>query len=784
MGMVGEAPNLDVQLKYPHTSGLAMVGRPVVAALLFSLTLVAAVAATSSPTGGAPSPPSPVTTTHTYTGTTTHTWTTSSSPPTEQYVRGMVCVGNEYSYEPYMGCQGPGIPYATVRVWGNGFDRTLTTDEWGNYFIESLPVATYTLSATRTGFEAAELRTEPYGPFDISLQPLKVEVRGRVTDIDGNPVAEAELSFCCSTPGVTVLSSGPDGNFQASLLAGPYTLDVTRAGFARVNMQVFVDGTGPTDVQMQPLPPQDALLQGTVRDQHGNPVAGLILYMEQYECCGNEGYRGQYDCGYGMPGAQGCPEAVTPIPVDYRNRTETDAAGRFRIHAYTGGSMNVHSEDSRYSPFWDSVWIDSPAVTHDIQVIRYPERDHPLTGRVVDAVTGRGIASYSVQVEGLEFGRYECSEDSRISSYAYGSGYSYAPPPPTASYAYEERYSTYATAYPAPMPASPPYPGHGYRDYPYESGCAIRIQADGSFAGNVTAGYSRIRVHANQQCTETQDAGGGYRRTCGPEYLPYVQSLMLAEGNATKLVIRLQPKPAPDAVVSGYLVDARTKLALPLGHIEFSNDEVPGHGYATTDGDGSYRIRLRSGYHTVTARVPGYFDWQGTILVKSGEMPFDVLLTPGRIQDGGGYPNKGDCCWGTGTVYPMPVECYECAGGGAAVAHSGTHSPAVTYTATYTATTQACNGSNGCAAAPMGAPAPMPGGGVTTQQIPVTDSEADARDSAQGYVDLGGNLGPYDPEARAKLLAAESAPQGSPALGIALVAIGLLVGVVAIRRRL
>ncbi|MFO1533653.1 MAG: carboxypeptidase-like regulatory domain-containing protein [Thermoplasmatota archaeon] len=224
----------------------------------------------------------------------------------------------------------------------------------------------------------------------------------------------------------------------------------------------------------------------------------------------------------------------------------------------------------------------------------------------------------------------------------------------------------------------------------------------------------------------------------------------LAADRKTTLDITLVQRPGPDAVVSGYVLDADTHKAIPHATISFANQDNGAYGQATTDQDGSYKVRLRSGYHSITVSVyrndgrpGGYLTWQGILDVPAGDNDFDVTLTPGEESGG------GPCCYayaeGTATAAPaMGGPGYD-AGSGGGAAHGGM--------------TQDVGKANGLTSAPSG--------------------------SAQDFEDLGGGLGPYDAQSRHKLLQTQ-APDGSkasPHLELP-VLVGLLGLLALVRRRL
>lgn len=450
--------------------------------------------------------------------------------------------------------------------------------------------------------------------------------------------------------------------------------------------------------------PTDAVLQGRVLDQSGKPVSGAQVSAYNY---GPVYYAEDGSSGSGSSD----DPAVSRAPYYGGNNTMTDADGRFSMGVYSGENQLSVWHDG-YASRSVSVKVGSgQTVTQDVEVQKFPEKTARIEGRVTDAKTGRGLPFISISVSSPWYGVYECSMEEGSDS---GSGGGTEPMPA------EAEKSMIAPDY--------------YR------GCAITTHSDGSFEGLVTPGYSIVSVYYDswRACYGNTDADGSSSRTCGPEYFSFSRTLTLAANETTRLDIKLQSHKAPDAVVSGYLLDAESGETIPGAQISFHNQETYGSGYATTDGDGSYRLRLRAGYHSVSVWAPGHLPWEGILVVPAGDSDFDVKLTPGEPSYGGG------CCW----AYAMDSKSSAGVAEGAAVPPTA-----------------------------MGAP-----GGNAAQ---TSDDDADGNAQAL-YQDLGGGLGPYDAAERSEQLddSATEDSNGAPGLGLVatLAALGA-VALVLMRRR-
>jgi len=607
-------------------------------------------------------------------------------------------------------------------------NRSATSDDRGFYSFLGVDDGDYTLTAVHAGFEsqsrsvhvAADKQVQ-----DFPLQPEAVTISGAVTrSDDGSAVAGAQLDLCCTSGSQVSATSGRDGSFSVKAPAGWQSIHASRAGFQDFNDYRFVDGSEPLAIALQPIPPQDAAIHGKVLDQHGHPVSGAVVAVTSYSyggCCyASSGTTTSYAPppdyadGGGASSASGSATASPMRPCCYnggQNSTTTDAAGRYSIHVYGGGNSLSVSKDG-YAPVSLQVEVASGEDhAQDITLNKYPDKTAHLVGRVTDGKTGKGLGLVTISVQSPAFGITECSVD------------------------YQDAATTSDQPASDKSGAMYPYPGPAY------NGCIVKVDSDGTYHADVTPGYAIVQVDYEQwkSCRDSTDADGSSSHTCGPEYDTWSRSLLLPENATTRVDVPLHQKPAPDAVVSGYLVDATTGKAIPGAQVSFQNLDAQGYGYATTDGDGSYKLRLRSGYHMVYVSAPNHLHWQGVLEVKPGETPFDVPLQPGQESYGGCY---GPCMYADKGA-PMP----------ASAAGSGT------YAMTSTSAPQAGNGRNGASSGGSGAQ----------------------------YEDLGGGLGPYDAAARSHALAtgtgAPGPSHGSPPIG-GLLAMAAVVGLVAVRRRL
>lgn len=623
---------------------------------------------------------------------------------------GMVCVqpyyAVDYGTDPQAPCNsGLGLPDATVTLSRAGTLPagpapvgptvvSATADANGVYSFSNLATGDYAYKVTRAGFKDASgtVTVAAGSQLDHVLTGNAVDAKGKVSDPDGGAIAKASVNLCCGELGSSSATTGADGRFSVSVQAGYWSIDVQAPGFQPASQHLLIDGSE-VSFQLLRIPPQDGRLSGLVHDQDGNPVADARVSLYNYGgCC------------YATPASEGAADMAYSRPYYYsgENYTFTDAQGRFSMGAYSGeNSLSVSKDGYAYHSRGVSVAPDQ-ATSIDVQLLKFPPKTARIEGKVVDAKTGDPAPFLSINLQSPEYGIYECSQASGSSS---GGGVTASPAKPMSIGIAEE-------SYPAP-------------DYP---ACAITVKDDGTFEGMVTPGYGILSVYADWWASCAMEDSRGYSSPsfsdCGPEYYSFATSRVLEGDATTTFDVRLRSRPAPDAEVSGYVLDAESGKAIPGAQVSFSNQDTYGYGTATTDQDGSYRILLRSGYHSVMVWADGHLHWQGVLDVRSGETPFDVEVQPG--QEANSY---------YGPYY----------GGGVAYAHA-----------------------EDSAAKSSGAPRAQSDG---------LASQSSGND--EQYHDLGGGLGSYDPAARADQL--DPAADGSPGLG--LLAMVAAIGAVFLLRR-
>ncbi len=437
---------------------------------------------------------------------------------------------------------------------------------------------------------------------------------------------------------------------------------------------------------------QSTTLSGQIIDQDGAPVAGVEVYLYQWgassspekETCDADGactmpaYDGQY----------------------YEAKTVSDADGRYSLAAQNAwASLNFNKPG--YAGHFESLEITADQVL-DVQMLKYPAKTAHITGTITGG--GKVLPYAGVSAESPLYGLHECSV---IAGDTRGGG----------GVLYEESASESGGSGSADASRSiapgEPYPG--------DPGCAITIQKDGSFDAMVTPGYTILRFHH-------QD----WRVQGGQEY--YGKSLVrdLSANATTRLDVDLKARPAPNAIIEGYIVDGATKTAIGGVYVNFGSMDNYGWASAQTDKEGSYKVSMRAGLVQVSVYAEGYLPWEGDVMATAdGSVRFDIHLTAGQSRYGG-------CC--------------------IAYAEGGK--------------TTMAGVSDGQEAAPG---SPRVGASV----------EGDEAQRGTAFNDLGGGLGPYDARSAPSsgdADAGEPVVKDTPGFEIIALALGLL-AVVLLRRK-
>gem|GEM_PF-1976542 len=132
-----------------------------------------------------------------------------------------------------------------------------TTDARGNYTLSSVAPATYTGTATRTGFGSATtpgvvVASNAAVTVNFILTPGPGAVTGRVVDTSGNPIPNASVFFSSGSPATIAATATTDAKGVytiAALAAGTYNVAATATGFGTsAPISVIIVGATTTTV--------------------------------------------------------------------------------------------------------------------------------------------------------------------------------------------------------------------------------------------------------------------------------------------------------------------------------------------------------------------------------------------------------------------------------------------------------------------------------------------------------------------------------------------------------
>ncbi|MCA1820124.1 MAG: carboxypeptidase-like regulatory domain-containing protein, partial [Halobacteriales archaeon] len=379
-------------------------------------------------------------------------------------------------------------------------DTTATSDANGSYQFGALADGAYSLRVARTGYQAASLNVTVAGATtrDVGLRPQPITVTGKVVDTAGAPVAYARVLACCGpTVGGTDAMTDLGGAFALKTEAGERSFTIEKDGRAVLSESRFVDGSKPLAFTVPPPPRPDAVLHGTVTDQDGHPLKGILVNVYSNGGCCSSGQPQPAIASSGPSGGSGTASSgsSTASPAYMRpccygggsNSTTTDGAGRYSMRIFGGDGISVSVYLDGYAAYNKYLQVAQGEDRQlDIQLLKFPAKTAHVEGTVVDAATGKPLRFVSISVQSPAYGIYECSQE------------------PSAD----------GTPPPKPMPAeggaddgsvgiaiapSPPN---------YDNGCAITLSPDGTFRGNVTPGYAIVQAYHDsyRDCPQAPDS--------------------------------------------------------------------------------------------------------------------------------------------------------------------------------------------------------------------------------------------------------------------------------------
>jgi hypothetical protein len=234
---------------------------------------------------------------------------TITQPAYAQKVAGTVTSG---------GAGGAAVPYAFTFLIDPAFNGApiimALADANGNFTLSAAP-GSYAVFALDAGFvadsSAAPVVTVNTGatvPQNLSLTAANRSISGSLTDLDSGAGIPGVLISVKSSSGLLAVGfSDASGNFAipVSSASTQWKLDpdeqsLALSGYLALNGKYKVDisGGSVSGVSIQ-LPKATALIYGTLKDDQGNPLAGVDIYADtdQYEGYGLTDSTGNYVVG-------------------------------------------------------------------------------------------------------------------------------------------------------------------------------------------------------------------------------------------------------------------------------------------------------------------------------------------------------------------------------------------------------------------------------------------------------------------------------------------------------
>lgn len=639
-----------------------------------------------------------------------------------------------YTVEGYVyDAQAQPLQEATVTLYlaGGGNPTSAVTDANGKYSIGSLAAGQYNATASAAGLVAAFVPIQVSGADsriqqsfllrapDQQVYGQPMTLKGIVRDdASGAPLADVLIEiwnyyypkegFTSGYPSNSeqrqTIKSAADGSYSATLSEGSVNLVARKSGYDVLHANFEIRADRGLDLPMLKSTNQSILISGTVTSLDGTPLPDAWVNVQpDYRCETNDPYT---SCAYPVESQprnsmSGDVYLYYEPSVSPYNSTMTDKSGKYELRTMPGRILVMAQANEHIQRQTSIEGQSGDKKTVDFQLEKIPADSVRVFGRVLDSETGDPISYAQLNLENQKWGHYNYTQTNKDGSFEFWTkpGYTIV----TAS-AYQWYY--------APCEAQ------------YDS-ASSEPQSD--------RGVSAPKPYYSSPACEQGERDR--------EYMTRVLVIEAQAEQAEQVEFKLIPRPLPDAVFQGYVVNKTSQKGVPGAYVSFHNELTRDYGQAITDEDGSYKIQVHGGYYTVRVSAQGFFDVAQNADIKSGETKrLDLFASPGERS-------YGYCCYAYHGDYA--------AKDGMVVSHQGGGGYATASTA------------------PM---APQPMGASSDQGAARAGAEASS-DGRQAYLGEGGGLGPYSP-------ADEHEPGGNaPGAGVAVILIAALAAIVVARRR-
>lgn len=434
-------------------------------------------------------------------------------------------------------------------------------------------------------------------------------VTGVVKNDKGEPIPGASVSGWTMPPdggsqSYDSTTSDKEGGFTLHLASGKGQVYANAEGYREGgSADILVDGADLTGVTLTLVtpPPRNALIEGTVRNEQGEPIEGATVSIGQ-GCCYILGGPGatepapprdaptEASANSSEGSAGGGVDAKMSRPIwydgDYQTTT-TGADGKFAFKTYAGPRQLTASAKGYAQTSITVEAVDGQTVTADLKLAKVPPADATLIVKVIDARTGLPLAGASVSLQNAEWSRY-----------------------------------AWASA--------------------GEDGTATLTTIPGWVILNVNHYDQGIVV------AEGGDAVASIAPAPQRTYYAYAHAFRLDSGKL-ELTVKLESKPDPEVVVTGYVVDPDAETGVPNAWVNVWNMDTGDWGNAQTDATGSFKLLLRPGHYTMNVWAEGHYPGATTFVIGDEKTKrVDVWSPKGETKYA---PCEDQSCGG----YPVPL---------------------------------------------------------------------------------------------------------------------------------
>ena len=212
---------------------------------------------------------------------------------------------------------GAGIVAATV--WYSG--GTTTTDSGGNYTLTNVPVGTYTITASQSGYQTASTKnvsvssgTTTTTNFTLTATATGT-ISGTITNAAGTAIPNATVSY---SGGSATATTNASGAYTLSVAPGTYSVTATATGYLGVTDQNIGVTAGATTTLNFTLT-QSGTISGTVTSAAGAAIANATISYSGGTTTATTNASGAYTLSV-APGTY----SVTATATGYQSVTQTN----------------------------------------------------------------------------------------------------------------------------------------------------------------------------------------------------------------------------------------------------------------------------------------------------------------------------------------------------------------------------------------------------------------------------------------------------------------------------